>query len=297
MCNLVSFNPRLCPESGEGVHNWIFHAACCAVEAGMSNEEAVEQIEQLMTRDPNPASEIEDALCSARGERRPAPRWSPANTCVIAPILAKGISLLELVAESPRPIRFGDESRSEEVIDALFPGDPLLCLGRASNDFYTDHREFWRGRVAERSLIVPSPMSSKTGLTKQGKQSFHCQDNTGPRRFLVIEFDKGTLDQQAALISHLENYAPLAVVAFSGSKSLHSWFYCAGLFEDRIARFFDYACSLGADSKLWNRTQFARVPDGKRSDGKTGEALRTAGVENVPTGRQALLFFHPETQN
>jgi hypothetical protein len=36
------------------------------------------------------------------------------------------------------------------------------------------------------------------------------------------------------------------------------------------------------------------MPDGVRSDGKTGEALIAAGVKNVPPGRQAVLYFNPE---
>jgi len=63
--------PKLtpCPASGEGVHRWIFYAACKLVEAGLSNEEADGEIEALITREPNPWSEITDALRSARRER------------------------------------------------------------------------------------------------------------------------------------------------------------------------------------------------------------------------------------
>lgn len=293
MCNRVSFNPKPCPEPGKGVHGWVYHASCCAADAGMTNEEAVEAIEPLMTRAPA-SSEIEDALCSARGERRPARRWPPPNRKVIAAILAEGPTLLDLAAQSPVPIRFGEESRTEEIIDALFPDNPLLCIGRKSSDFYTEHREYWRGKLPDRSLIVPSPMSAQTGRTKKGTESCHSEDNVGPRRFLVVEFDQGTSNEQAALICDLKKYSPLALVAFSGGKSLHSWFYCGGQPEDKLARFFDYACSLGADSKTWKPEQFVRVPDGTRSDGKTSAALKDAAIENVPDGRQALLYFNPE---
>jgi hypothetical protein len=64
-----------CPASGAGVHRWIFYAACTLVEMGLSNEEAAAEIEALITREPNPPSEITDALRSARGERgRSTPR-------------------------------------------------------------------------------------------------------------------------------------------------------------------------------------------------------------------------------
>ena len=137
-------------------------------------------------------------------------------------------------------------------------------------------------------------MLAQKGLTKRGYLSFHSEANTGPRRFLIVEFDRGTLNQQAAILWHLAGYAPLALVVFSGSKSLHGWFFCAGQPEDSLKRFFDYAHSLGADSRLWSRSQFVRMPDGMRSDGKTGEALIAAGIKNVPPGRQAIMYFNPE---
>jgi hypothetical protein len=185
-------------------------------------------------------------------------------------------------------------SRTEEIIDKVFPGNPWLCVGKANDSFFTGRRETLRGSLHRYSLIVPSPMLAQKGLTKRGYLSFHSESNTGPRRFIIVEFDHGSLDEQGAILWHLAAYAPLALVVFSGSKSLHGWFFCAGQPEDRVQQFFDYAHSLGADSRLWSRSQFVRMPDGMRSDGKAGEALVAAGVTNVPAGRQAVLYFNPE---
>jgi len=282
-----------CPAAGEGVHTWIYYAACRLVDAGWSNEQAEPEIELLMTRDPYPR-EIIDALQSARGERsRPGPRWSLVNRAAISKISSSGPTLVELVSHSPVPIQFVEQSRTEMFIDLLFPGNPWLCIGKASNQFSTAKREAWRGHLHGRSLIVPSPMSAQKGRTKQGKPSYHSESNTGPRRFLVVEFDRGTLDQQAALLWHLALFAPsLALVVFSGSKSAHGWFFCEGQGEDKVKRFFDYAVSLGADSKTWSRSQFVRMPDGKRADGKASDALKSAGIDNVPSGRQPVLYFN-----
>jgi hypothetical protein len=262
----------------------------------MTDEEAEPEIEALMTRAPNPPSEILDALRSARGERRnPSRLWTPPNPARIAAIAKQEPTLLvELVSRSPVPIEFGEQSRTEEIIDALFPGNPWLCVGRSDHIFRTQRREFWRGRLRDRSLIVPSPMSSQVGQRKRGGLSFHTEDNTGPRRFLVVEFDGGSLNQQAALLWHLAGFAPLALVVFSGNKSVHSYFFCADQPEDKLKRFFDYAHSLGADKRMWGRSQFARLADGTRSDGKISDALSVAGIEGVPAGRQAVLFFAPE---
>ena len=44
-------------------------------------------------------------------------------------------------------------------------------------------------------------MTSRTGRTQDGKESEHSLENTGPRRFLVIEQDAGTVDEQAAILA------------------------------------------------------------------------------------------------
>jgi hypothetical protein len=132
-----------------------------------------------MTREPNPASEVADALRSARGEgRHSRPRWSLVNPAAIAEIVRSGPTLVELVSRSPEPVQFSGRGRSDLIIDTLFPGNPLLCVGKSSSDFYTDTRETFRGELCSKALIVPSPMSSPAGLTKQGKLSYHSLANT-----------------------------------------------------------------------------------------------------------------------
>jgi hypothetical protein len=293
MAQEFSLELKPCPTEGQGVHRWIYYAACALTDAGLSREDAEAIIEELMTRPPKPHSEVEDALRSARGERKPGPRWTPALPNRIAEVAKAGPLLRDLVSRSPQLIQPGQCSKTEEYIDALFPGDPWLCVGKTDSRFFTARRASWRGLLAQQALIVPSPMSSEKGRTKQGKLSYHSENNTGARRFLVVEFDRGSLDEQAALIWHLAQSAPLALVVFSGSKSAHSWFFCEGQPEDRLTRFFDYATSLGADPKTWSRSQFVRMPDGTRTDGKTSEALAAAGIQNVPKGRQAVLYFNP----
>jgi hypothetical protein len=282
-----------CPASGGGVHRWVFYAACRLIKAGLSDEQAETEIEALMTRPPDPASEIMDALRSARGERRRStPRWSPVNPTAIAEIVKNGPTLVELVSRSQEPIQFVPQSRAEMFIDTLFPGNPLLCCGVSSSGFCTALREKFRGLLHAYSLIVPSPMCAQKGRTKQGKLSYHSEANTGHRRFLVVEFDNGPLNRQAALLWHLAQFAPLALVVFSGSKSLHAWFWCEGQPEDKLRRFFDYAVSLGADPKTWSRCQFVRLPDGKRSDYKISNALSLAGIAGAWPRRQAVLYFN-----
>jgi hypothetical protein len=184
-----------------------------------------------------------------------------------AAILRDNGGLADLWELSPRRIEDNGQ-HTEEIIDRLFSGNPLLCSGKSQSDFDTKPRESWRGELASLQFIVPSPMLAVTGQTKDGKESKHTLANTSPRRFLVVEFDIGTVDEQAAMLVHLAGYAPMVCVVHSGGKSLHGWFYVHGQPDVKIAKLFRFAVSLGADHATWTRSQFVRMPDGMRDDGK-----------------------------
>lgn len=205
------------------------------------------------------------------------PTWPAVNQEQQSAILRDGGGLADLWEASPWRLH-DNEQHAEDLIDRLFPGNPLLCCGRDNYDFETKPREDWRGTLASLQFIVPSPMTERTGITQDGKESAHCLNNTGPRRFLVIEFDEGTPDEHSTILLHLAAHAPLALAVHSGGKSLHGWFYCAGHPEDKLRRFMRHTVSLGADRATWTRSQFVRMPDGTRNNGK----------------RQTVFFFNPE---
>ena len=190
--------------------------------------------------------------------------WPKPNDEQIEAIVKDGVRVADFWQGSPVSMQVG-ESRADEVIDILFPGNPWLCIGHSQRKFHTDRREKWRGELENCSLIVPSPMTSQSGLTKSGRKSCHCLNNAGPRCFLIIELDRGNLDHQAAVIGHLARCAPLAAIVFSGGKSLHGWFVCDRRSEETLLNFMKYAVSLGADKTMWLPSQFCRIPDGRRS--------------------------------
>jgi hypothetical protein len=82
-------------------------------------------------------------------------------------------SLADLYEASP--IKWDDsEPHSEEVIDALFPGNPWLCCGQTAYAFETRRREDFRGLLSQLSFIVPNVAISKTGATQEGYESEHA---------------------------------------------------------------------------------------------------------------------------
>jgi hypothetical protein len=261
------------PKRGEGLNLWLFKTAR-VLHPYRPAGEIIQLLSALTAGEPIKPGEIERAVERSAtvawkpGQRaaitRP-PAWPRVNAEQREAVIATGLGLVDLWEVSP--VRFEDsQSHAEEIIDRLFHGNPLLCVGKSNSQFATRHRESWRGQLTNMALIVPSPMCARTGQTQEGKESEHTLENTGPRRFLVIEQDMGSVDDQSAILIHLAKRAPLALAVHSGSKSIHGWFFATGQPEERLRAFMRYAVSLGADQATWTRSQFVRMPGGTRAD-------------------------------
>jgi hypothetical protein len=271
------------PVRGGGLNNWFFRASR-VLHPFRSPEEIIELLRAATAGEPISRGEIERAVDRSRScawqpgqpSQRVASAWPKLNQDKRNIVSVRG-GLADLWERSP--IRLdGDGSHTEEIVDALFPGDPLLCAGRSQSLFSTESRNEWRGKLSSLAVIVPSPMTARAGKTQDDKLSAHALSITGPRRFLVIEQDNGSIDEQAAVLMHLSRFAPLALAVHSGGKSIHGWFVCGDGCEQTFRKFMEYAVQLGADPATWTRSQFVRMPDGCRNDGK----------------RQSVFYFDPD---
>ena len=300
--NLPSFLTELLaapPRAGEGVHPWLYRVAR-QLHAHFRPQEVFSLLKERVQNCGRHVSdsEIWDSVknslpCAWQPRFTGAPiqstsKWPTVNQEQRAAIIRDGGGLADLWEASR--VRLEDNERhAEEIIDRLFPGNPLLCCGKSNSVFDTKAREDWRGELSTLALMVPSPMSAIDGVTKDGKPSKHTLSNTGTRRFLVVEFDPSKWcdlssavqsqygdeskyaaamqDEHAALLLHLGTFAPLVCAVHSGGKSLHGWFYVHGQPDVKVEKFFRYAVSLGADRATWTRSQFVRMPDGTRDNG------------------------------
>ena len=269
------------PSHGKGVHQWLFklalslHRYCSPETIKAMLRNAVAGCGRFV-----PDSEIHDAAYNSlhvigqpggrmksKANRTSVNKWPGVNQEKRHSIIDAGnFTLASLRDFSPVACDAGSHD-AEEFVDLLFPGNPLICAAYDKASFLTRARESFRGKVGHMSLIVPSPMSAMTGPRKKdGKPSAHTLANTGPRHYLVTEFDSGLPDEQAALIWHLRKYAPLTMVLSSGGKSLHAWWNCRDVSEEVVLQFFIYAVTLGADPATWGPSQFVRIPQGWRAD-------------------------------
>ena len=271
-----------CPGAGAGVHNWLFRVArvlhpfyankhemaalIAGAAAGCGRDVTLSEVEAAVVNSEAYAWRPGSKNAAAQAQTSSRSAWPLRNEEQIEAVIAASdvTGLVDLWEASP--IRFDDAPATEYLVDALFPGNPLLCCGRDLKcDVGTGTRDEWRGQLAHQQFIVPSPMTAEEGHRKSdGKVSLRTLENTGPRRFLVIEFDHGTFDSHAVVLWHLARLAPLVMAVHSGGKSLHGWFSCAGADEETLLRFMRYAVSLGADPATWTRCQFVRMPDGLR---------------------------------
>ena len=284
----MTLSIKHCPPAGSGVHRWLLSAANSCRHFGLSEADTFDFLEEKSRNCGRTVShsEIRDAIRTAYqsasipgrpGLVSPKPNsgWPSTNLAKVSSIVAGGFGLRDLRAESPS---LPESLSTEGVIDQIIPGNPYICVARKKPaDSRTLPREVWRGRLSDSSLIVPSPMSSPMGTTKDGRRSPRCLDNVGPRRFLVVEFDSGTLDSQAARLWHLAERMPFVLAVHSGGKSIHGWYFVAGTPENHLLGFMRFAVMLGADQATWTRCQLVRMPGGLRDNGQ----------------RQMILYFNP----
>lgn len=293
------------PQAGTGIHSWIFtmalklhhHLKPDAVEAILLA--AVKSCDREV-----PDSEVHDAVVNAKGPRGgdgksqkgsirisvKRQKWPDLNETLRSQIIkAEPFSVSELRDQSSVTTGHSHQD-SDYYVDRLFPGNPLLSIASTPACCLTMERTEWsrRYKLAAHDLIVPSPMSAMRGSRKDGETSNRCLDNTGPRRFLITEFDGGSLAEQAGLIWHLKQFAPLVLVLWSGSKSLHAWWNADGVEEATLRKFFHYAVSLGADPATWTCCQLVRLPEGWRQDKGARQSVYYFDPGGLPEGAGAL---------
>lgn len=268
------------PTRGSGLNTWLLKAAIVLRRCGRSEHDIRSALSAATADQPIREGEIERAVKRSVGfmsdnpTLAPRRKWSTENETLRDNIIgqAGGLEVADLWERSPYRL-LDDGPNADALIDMLFPGETLLCCASSLKKAHTAPRSWWRGRMAGLQFIVPSPMSSPTGQTQDGKPSARCLRNTGPRKYLVVEQDSGTSDEQAAILLHLSERAPLVMALTSGNKSLHGWFSCNGATESQTRNFFDYAVKCGADQATWTPCQLVRMPEGQRDNGKRQSVL------------------------
>jgi hypothetical protein len=281
-----------CPKGkGEGIHPWLFRVAGflqgfpfllqprfvlhCLREATRDCRRKVTEQELLdAVNNSNPAKA--NALTpSGNGSGGGSLPLRDENYRAKA-IKAGGINLAKLInCES-------EIFSPQFTLKLLYPDHPLLCFvydklkpGGIATGYWNDPRL----RSAFPPLMVPNPLLAEWGYTKSipPTRSERALSNVGPRRYLILDFDSGSRDEQAAIIWYLrqqwqKQHVPLVMVLDSGRRSLHGWFDVRHLEEPEIWKLCRQAYRLRADDATFGKSQLVRVPGALRPD--TGKLQR-----------------------
>lgn len=303
------------PVAGAGVHGWLFSVAR-QLHAHLGEGEIVACLTAATAACGRyvTAREIADA---ARNSREVA--WTPkggsrsTGETFRAPEIAERAEKWPMFSGSARNARIADvlgdgfdgftrdeQDDCDDVIDDLFPGAEWLCLAKGHPaTARSRRREKWLFESSSCDLVVPSPMTGPSGKRQDGKVSHRCLENTASRRWLVIEFDDGTMREQGALHWHFSEQArangwpELRLAVFSGMKSLHGW-YGPVTDEDIAKTLMSYAVLHGADPSTWTRCQLVRLPGGLREIPLTKVNAPEWAADFWPDGfteRQRILYY------
>jgi hypothetical protein len=195
-----------------------------------------------------------------------------------------------------------------ELLPLLFPGDPCLVIGK--------YIEVTRV-LALRQYRKPSCLSFITpnSFREGGKR---CRLDVVKRLYVIVEFDcfkdySDGLDKQCRLIWHLaqepvfdsgrsrsrssrrrraddddgDRLMPwLALMLFSGGKSIHGWFDVRGWSEWQVYAFMRKAVLLGADPAPYKPEQPVRLPEGFNYTAKNGWGKLGR--------RQKVIYWNPQ---
>jgi hypothetical protein len=242
-----------------------------------------------------------DSYISTTGESRKLrpkkPKWPEPDLALQQQVLVEYAQTNLAGLESPDDV----DTPAIDILLNIFKQGEFVCVARdpraAVTELRDDIEEF------DLPLFVPSPMKGETGLTQEGKESPRCNDNTGERRILHVEFDRlPDADDQIRLHMHLADFAPLVYITHSGGKSYHGAYWIDGLPEEDARRFMEHAVRCGADRATWTRCQLVRVPNGVAFD-KEGQRQKVHyldlsktgssdwNIDKIPTGNDLLSKY------
>ena len=154
----------------------------------------------------------------------------------------------------------------ELILRRLVHGLGYLCISdrQQSPDFTINPVEYWSRHPAHiqgLSFFCPNRLRYRR----------KSKDSVIQRDWLVVEDDKGTLDQQVVLYRWLAGQVrhPLRMLVWSGNKSIHSFWEVDGKPCDHLL---DLARRLGMPCTL-NPDKFVRLPNGWNAVTRTKQEI------------------------
>ena len=246
-----------CPKnSGDGIHKWLYRMAWSLwrypfMLSGEFIIECLVEATQGCDRDVT-LREIEDAVENSAPDqpKRPGRGLGPNAKCdegALQKVWAQSkMSLAGIISASPEEC---GNWTAEDTLSLLYEDDPQVCYSykKERPGGLVTSSPVWLFRPPP--LMIPNPVLGEAAPTRAGRMSARALANVGARRYLVLDFDKGTKDEQAKIIWHLKEKwltkCGLVMVLDSGKRSLHCWWDCTALAREGCGRTLPASSSLG----------------------------------------------------
>ena len=186
---------ELPPYDGGGLNIWCIASARRCRNANLSPHEAESRIMafQGTAHRPIKLTEVRRAISRAyetelaptQEIKKPKQQWQPVKT-----MTSKAKPFLQRVTEDhlwyASPWTCDDGLTQKIILRELFPDpDGLVCVGKSAFQFKTAKLSEIKG-LENCQFIVPCYMTKIKGVTQDGKESEHCLDNCGERRFVSV---------------------------------------------------------------------------------------------------------------
>ena len=163
-----------------------------------------------------------------------------------------------------------------EAIARLFPDDGYLLVTprRDWQKHNVQKRDYWLENYSRFKLWKYSFISSNYLIRADVRCSYAGMEGI-ERRWLVIEGDEGTLEQQMWIHKQLaKRFGNLKCVLYSGGKSLHAWYLVANWPHEQCFDLYAEAIRLGIrDCNTWRMPQPVRLPGGLNQDTKRKQEI------------------------
>jgi len=178
----------------------------------------------------------------------------------------------------------------EHILSCLFEPDELIAAGNLAKSEVMSLKKWMHVGFDHCDLFCPNPMRGYSGINFNKKPSARCRDNTGRRKYVVLEIDGLRLDNQASVIDFLTRVegTTLRMVVYSGRKSLHATFDAFPNEEDN-RRFISNLVTYGGDSRMYFPEQQSRLPAVARRNIR-GQVERTSSGDIC----QRCIFLNPK---
>ncbi len=298
-------SPPPCRPPHYGIHAFLYSYACECAEISIPPEvcltELLRQCGSPSVRRFVPEHEMESAVESAYTKVLSLDRWADSEeqtprfprfdrTAAEREFIQRGTTLDDLRAASP----IAPPERVKPILSELFAPDELVCMSCGPNIAKSSVRTLAERLqrpeiVLERnSFLVSHPMTARTGITKDGREDRpRAASNTGPRRWVVCDFDVPPPEWHPSIIGALSEYGSPNLILNTGGKGLHAWFPIGNTPPEAVQTFEELAAELGADPALLGdakRCQWMRTPNAVRDNGRRQDVLFWN-----PTGKELAL--------